>query len=140
MNYLLDTCVVSEATKRVPTPRVLNWLAERDEETLFLSVLTLGELENGVARLPASRKRERIRQWIDTDLRARFEGRILDVDAAVAIRWGQLTVAGAAGGRPLSVIDGLLAATALVRNLIVVTRNVADLDVGGVQIFDPWAA
>jgi predicted nucleic acid-binding protein len=139
VNYLLDTCVISEPTKRAPNPIVLNWLDEQDEESLFLCVLTLGELENGVARLPASRKRARIRQWIDSDLRSRFEGRILDIDAAVALRWGQLTAAHAATGRSLPVIDGLLVATALVHDLTIVTRNTADLGVGGVQLFDPWA-
>lgn len=139
MNYLLDTCVISEPTKRTPNSRVLDWLAEQDEECLFLSALTLGELESGVARLAASRKRERIRRWIDSDLRSRFEGRILSVDAAVAIRWGQLTATCAAEGAPLPVIDGLLAATALVHNLAIVTRNARDLAVGGVQVFDPWS-
>ena len=139
MNYLLDTCVILEATKRAPNPNVLKWLAERDEESLLLSVLTLGELDTGVARLPASRKRERLRQWIDSDLRSRFEGRVLNVDPAVALRWGQLTAANAARGRALPVIDGLLASTALVHDLTIVTRNAADLTVEGVQVFDPWA-
>lgn len=140
MNYLLDTCVLSEATKRTPNPGVIDWLDQRDEESLFLSVLTLGELESGVSRLPASRKRERLRQWVDSDLRSRFEGRIVNVDAGVALRWGQLTAASAMRGRALPVIDGLLAATALVHDLTIVTRNAADLAVEGVQVFDPWAA
>ena len=138
MRYLLDTCVISEPTKPVPNSGVLDWLAGIDEESLFLSVLTLGELEHGVGRLPPSKKKERIRQWIDDELQSRFQGRIVSIDTAVARRWGELCAARAAEGKPLPVVDGLLAATALVHDLTIATRNTSDMAVTGVRIFDPW--
>jgi hypothetical protein len=87
--YLLDTCVLSELAKPRPDAGVLGWLEEADEGRLYLSVVTLGELEKGIARLPASARRRRIERWVRQDLAARFEGRILDVDRAVAERWGR---------------------------------------------------
>jgi len=138
VNYLLDTCVISEAIKAKPDRRVVGWLADSVEERLFLSVLTLGELEKGIAMLPASKKRDRIRRWVDEELCGRFRGRVLDIDGDVALQWGRLQGEAASRGRTLPVIDGLLAATALVHNLTVVTRNVSDLAVAGVQMLDPW--
>ena len=136
--HLLDTNIVSELVSIQPNPKVLHWLAAAEESRLFLSVITLGEIRQGVAALPVSRKRTRLEQWLDEDLRVRFSGRVLPVDANIADRWGWLTAQARLAGRSLPVLDALIAATALERNLVLVTRNQSDFDVPGLATLNPW--
>ena len=137
MSRLLDTCVLSELVKTEPNANLLRWFEQQDEDTLYLSVLTLGELERRIEKLPASRKKNRLAQWVREDLARRFEGRVLGIDAQTAQRWGAMV--GERKGRPLPVIDSLIAATALVHSLSVVSRNVSDFERCGVVCDDPWA-
>jgi predicted nucleic acid-binding protein len=139
VRYLLDTCVISEVTKKRPSAKVLTWLDAQEELTLFLSVITLGELQKGVRKLPVSRKPGRLQQWVEQDLTRRFTGRILAVDLKVAMRWGAITATAEQQGRPVPVLDGLLTATALVAGLTLVTRNTPHMQATGVQFFDPWS-
>lgn len=136
--FLLDTNVISELVRPGPDERVADWMDATDEELLFLSVLTLGEIRKGIAALAHPARKSRLETWLSRGLILRFEGRILPIDQAVADRWGQITGALALKGSPLAVIDGLLAATALHHNLTVVTRNTRDVLLTGVRIFDPW--
>ncbi len=138
MTWLLDTCIVSELVKPAPNASVLAWLEGCEEASLYLSVITLGELEKGIARLTDSRRRSRLRAWVHRDLAQRFEGRLLPIDAAVAVRWGKLAGESEARGQPLPVIDSLIAATGLAHDLTVVTRNVADFERSGAHCFNPW--
>jgi len=138
VKFLLDTSLVSELVKPAPHAGVLQWLAQCDEDSLFLSVLTIGELEKGIAKLADSRRRSRLANWVHKDLVSRFEGRLLLVDLAVAVRWGSLVGDSERRGQPLYVVDGLIAATCLVYGLIAATRNQADFERCGVQCFDPW--
>lgn len=140
MNYVLDTCVLSELAKKVPDGRVVAWLRAQAEERLYLSVLTLGELQKGVTKLTDSKRRRDLQSWLDEDLTQRFAGRILDVTAAVAGTWGRLQGQAEQAGRRLPVIDGLIAATALNFGAAVVTRNAADMETSGVDIVNPWSA
>ena len=136
--YLLDTNCISEAVRPNPEPRVMNWLGAADEALLFLSVLTLGEIRKGVASLAQSRRRTLLESWLNKELRARFSGRILMVDNAIADRWGLLAATAKKTGRSLSTIDGLLAATAIQHNLTIVSRNENDFDRMQVQVLNPW--
>jgi predicted nucleic acid-binding protein len=138
--FLLDTNCVSELVRVRPEPRVLEWLEAVDESLLYLSVLTLGEIRKGLAVLASGRRRTRLEAWLEVDLRARFSGRILAIDAAVADRWGWLTAQAKRKGTPLAVIDGLLAATALHYNLTVVSRNETDFANAEVPVWNPWAS
>lgn len=138
MSWLLDTCIVSELVRPRPKPSVANWVRERDEDELFLSVITIGELEKGIARLPASSKRVLLEQWVRRELADRFRDRLLVIDAGVAGRWGAMVGAREAQGEPLPVIDSLIAATSLQHDLTVVTRNTADLERCGARCFNPW--
>jgi predicted nucleic acid-binding protein len=140
VKYLLDTCVVSELTRPKPMPSVVNWVRSQREEHLFLSVLTLGELRKGIPRLPDSRKKVRLENWLDSDLKLRFAGRWLPVDEEVAERWGLLSSDAASRGFVLPVLDGLIAATALVHGMTVVTRNTDDVRGTAVLLFNPWDA
>jgi len=136
--FLLDTNVVSELVAPKPNDRVSRWVEQTDESILFLSVLTLGEIRNGVERLRPGRRRGRLESWLQVDLPRRFQDRILPVTAAVADRWGAATAIAAAKGKPVPVIDGLLAATALHYDLTLVTRNTSDVSGTGVSTLNPW--
>lgn len=139
MSHLLDTCVISELVKSEPSANLLQWFSSQDEDALYLSVLSMGELERGVEKLPTSRRKTRLSQWVRQDLAKRFEGRLLSLDLQVAQRWGAMVGASERKGRPLPVIDSLIAATAIVHGLSVVSRNVADFERCGVTCVDPWA-
>lgn len=138
MSYLLDTCAVSELIKKQPDRWVCSWIGGQSEEGLHLSVLTLGEVQKGISKLPDGTRRHELQQWLDLDLRQRFAGRILDVTPAVARHWGTCQGMAERAGRRMPVIDGLIAATALAHDLAVVTRNGEDMAVSGVRIVDPW--
>lgn len=140
MNYLLDTCVISELAKPEPDAGVAQWLEDADEMSLYLSVLTLGELEKGIAKLPASARRRKIEAWVRRELAERFRDRLLDVNADVAAKWGALSGESESRGVPLPVIDALVAATSLVHGLTVATRNTADLERCGARCVNPWKA
>lgn len=135
MNYLIDTNVLSELRKRAPNQTVMQWMAERPAVTLYLSVLTLGELRKGIETLSESRRKRVLSEWLETDLPAFFGGRILPVDTEVADRWGRMV---ARSHHPLPAIDSLLAATAMTHRLTLVTPNVHDFQQPDLQIFNPW--
>lgn len=138
MKYLLDTCLVSELVKPKPQPAVLRWLDTRDENSLFLSVLTIGELHKGISKLPDSVRKEELRSWVNHDLTIRFSSRLLDVDHEIATNWGMMQGEAERRGEKLPVMDSLIAATARAHNLTVVTRNCRDLERCGVHVCNPW--
>lgn len=136
MSYLLDTNVLSELRRKSPDAAVVEWFAHRPPSTLYLSVLTLGELRKGIEGVADSRRRLALNDWLESDLPAFFVGRILAVDPQVAERWGRLV---ATAGRPLPAIDSLLGATAARHGLSMVTRNGKDFSDMGLDVINPWA-
>lgn len=138
MNYLLDTNVVSEIPKPRPNQGVLGWLDEIDEDSIFLSVITVAELRHGIDRLPAGRRRRVLDDWFRNDLRERFEGRLLPVDAVIADACGKLMATCEASGRTMELADALIAATAEVHNLALVTRNVSHFQTSVKHLVTPW--
>ncbi len=136
--FLLDTNCISEVVRISPEPRVMAWMDAADESLLYLSVLTLGEIRKGLAALPQGRRRTRLETWLDVELRARFWGKILSVDLQVADRWGWLSGTAKRAGKALSVIDGVLASTALHHNLTLVSRNITDFAHLQVPLLNPW--
>lgn len=138
MKFLLDTCVISELTKKRPTARVVKWINQQDEFTLYLSTITLGELYKGIAKLPNGQKQQNLQNWLATDLTRRFTGRILDINQDVAHTWGILSAEAEKKGRPVPVLDGLLAATAKAFALTFVTRNIAHVETTGIPLLNPW--
>src|SRR6266404_1393219 len=135
--FLLDTNCISEVVRLKPDPRVMAWIEAAEEDLPYLSVLTLGEIRKGLAALPQGQRRSRLETWVEVELRARFSGRILSIDADVAHRWGLLAAGAKIKGRSLSAIDGLLAATALRHNLTIVSRNVGDFTNTHVPVVNP---
>lgn len=136
---LLDTCVVSELAKPAPDPSVLAWMEGLSDDSLRLSVLTLGEIKKGADLLEDGARKARVEAWLD-ELRATFAERILPVDEAVVLRWGAISAASRRAGRVRPPIDSLLAATAVCHQLKLATRNVADFDGTGVVVVNPWNA
>lgn len=138
MRYLLDTNVLSEAARQRPDAGVLEWLDARTPLECAISVLTLGEIRKGVSLMPDGRRRNRLSQWLATDLPQQFAGRLLGIDERVATTWGRLMAEGRQAGRELPVIDGLLLATADAFDLILATRNERDCAGRGVPVVNPW--
>ena len=138
MKYLLDTCLISETVKPVPSPSVLGWLAGQEEARLYLSVLSVGELSRGISRLEDGARKGRLQAWLDASLTRRFAGRVLPVDLETAQTWGRLAARCERLGHRLPVLDGLLAASAMQHGLAIVTRNVADFEPTGVAVVNPW--
>lgn len=138
MKYLLDTCLISELVKKQPNSSVVRWLDEQDEQSLFLSVLNLGELQKGISKLQDSAKRDELQAWVTLDLVERFTGRILEIDLKTSLCWGRLQGEAEQAGLKLPVMDSLIAATAAAHGLIVVTRNAKDIERCGVQVCNPW--
>jgi toxin FitB len=136
--FLLDTNCISEVVRLKPDLRVAAWIEAAEESLLYLSVLTLGEIRKGLAALPQGKRRSRLETWLEVELQARFSGRILSIDAAVADRWGLIAAVAKIKGKPLSAIDGLLAATAIHHNLAIVSRNVGDFTSTEVPVVNPW--
>ena len=132
--YLLDTSLISETRKLRADPGVMAFLSAADSAGLYLSVLTLGELRKGVEakRRSDSVAATRLGAWVD-DIETIFADRVLPVDGAAARLWGELSAR-----RSLPVIDTLIAATAITRNLTLVTRNTRDVAATGVPLLDPW--
>ena len=138
MSFLLDTNVISESAKPRPDAGVLSWLATVNEDEVFLSVITLAELRHGVERMPAGARRSALDEWVTDALPARFANRLLPIDPATADQWGRTIARGQAAGRPLSAMDGFIAATAERHRLTLVTRNVSDFEVTGIRLLNPW--
>jgi predicted nucleic acid-binding protein len=138
VNLLLDTNVLTEVQRPAPNLKVLGWLDAVDEDRVFISVASIAELRRGIALMNDSRRRAALVGWLADDLPARFAGRILPIDHAVAEHWGELMAQSRRSGVALSAMDGFFAATALAKALTLVTRNVKDFMSIGVPLFDPW--
>ena len=136
--YLVDTNIPSELTREKPDLRVEAFLRSADTDTVFLSVMTIGEICKGIASLPVSQKRGTLQNWLDIDVRSWFAGRILPVTEEIAERWGHLAATAKRQGFSLAVVDGVIAATALHHDLTLVTRNVKDFSGLGVDLLNPW--
>jgi predicted nucleic acid-binding protein len=138
MKVLLDTNVLSEVRRPAPDPNVLAWLDAIDEDRAFISVASIAELRRGIALMDDGRRREALTAWLTEDLPARFAGRIVPIDPAIAERWGDLMAQARQGGFALSVMDGFFAATALAKELVLATRNIEDFVPLGLPVFNPW--
>ncbi len=138
MSYLFDTCVISELVRKSPDESLAQWVDNQDEFDLYLSVITLGEIQKGITKLSSSKKKELLTSWLKDELEVRFAERIIPITDEVALMWGNMLGEAEKNGQPLSVIDMLIVATAKVYDLVVVTRNVRDMKAGGVDILNPW--
>lgn len=139
MKYLLDTCLISELVKKVPDTSVVKWLDGQDEQKLFLSVITFGELQKGISKLLDGSRKDELQAWIEHDLALRFAGRVIDMDLETLLTWGRMQGEAEQQGETLPVMYSLIAATAKAHGLVVVTRNVRDIERCRVRTFNPWS-
>ena len=135
--YLLDTCLLSELIRKEPNQGVLDWIKDKEESSLFLSVLTIGEIRKGIVKLKASTKKKELILWF-AELESRFKDRIIPIDIQISLKWGEIQANLEVNGNSMPTIDSLIASTALCKNLIVVTRNGKDMKQSHVEILNPW--
>ena len=138
MKYLLDTCVISELIAKQPNPNVVEFVDSRDPDNIFLSVITIGEISKGIEKLPPSKRKKELQTWLGEYLLIRFDGKIISLSTEILIKWGELAAKLEGIGITLPAMDGLIAATALTHNLILITRNEKDFENTGVKIINPW--
>ncbi|AXJ00256.1 hypothetical protein CYPRO_0979 [Cyclonatronum proteinivorum] len=139
MNYLIDTCCISELIKPAPDEKVINWFNAQNENSLFLSVITFGELNKGIEKLPDSKRKSQLIKWIQFDLLLRFRNRIIGINLEVANEWGKVLASSEKVGRPLPAIDTLIAVSAIINGMTVVTRNIKDIEGTGAALINPWS-
>jgi len=140
VKYLLDTCVISEIVKPKPNDNVISWLQSQTEDSLYLSVLTFGEIEKGITKASDKIRKKKLQLWLEDDLKKRFKGKIIPIDLEVSIKWGEVQAMTELQGKPMPAIDGLIAVSALVNNCTVVTRNISDMQQSSVELLNPWSA
>lgn len=138
MSFLLDTNVISEWVRPRPEPKVVRWLAEADEDRLFLSVLTFTEIRQGIEEMATGARRDALNRWLENDLRERFHARILQVDLTIAESCGTMLAQRKRAGIGMGVIDALFAATAAAKDLILVTRNTKHFAGLNIELLNPW--
>jgi len=138
MSYLLDTNVISEFTRPEPSLSVQAWMRDCQREGMYLSVITIGEIQQGIARLPASQKRQRLTDWLHQVIFKQYADYILPIDAETMLEWGWLTGDLLRQGRGMPVMDALIAATARQHHLVLATRNTDDFADAGVSLVNPW--
>lgn len=138
MSYLIDTCCISELAKSEPDKNVVQWFSDHNELDLYLSVITFGELRKGAEKLSSSKRKRRLNHWINENLLHRFNNRVLNITLAEVNQWSKVLARAEKMGTPLPAIDALIAATALIHNFAVVTRNTKDMEASGVELINPW--
>ncbi len=138
MKYLLDTCVLSELVTKQPNAKVVDFIDSLDPDDTYLCVITIGEIVKGIEKLPNSRRKQELHAWLKEDLLSRFQGKIIPIDEDVIVDWGSLTARVEASGKPMPAIDSLIAATAQAHRMTLVTRNVDDFSISGVELVNPW--
>jgi tRNA(fMet)-specific endonuclease VapC len=138
MNYILDTNVIAELVTSQPDPNVTRWIEGVDPQTVYLSVITVGELKKGVEKIPDSRRKTVLEAWLVKDLLVRFQDHLLPIDTSVMLTWGLLVARLEAIGKPMPAIDSLIAATTLRSGCTLATRNVGDFEHAGISLLNPW--
>ena len=138
MRFLLDTCVLSDTIGKQPNEGLRQWLLQADPATTFLSVVSLGEIQRGIERKPASKRRTELERWFSQQILPQSVGRIFSIDLDTMQTWSHMMANLERKGRPMPLMDSLIAATALTHDLMIVTRNVGDFEPTGVRVLNPW--
>jgi predicted nucleic acid-binding protein len=138
VSFLLDTNVMSEWVKSQPDQNVRAWLADVDEDRVYMSVASFAEIRHGIERLPLGHRRELLTSWLANELPSRFGDRIIGIDRRIADTWGIIMARGQRAGVTLGSMDVFFAATAAAHELTLVTRNVRDFTAVGIPLLNPW--
>ena len=141
MKYLLDTNIVSEFISKKPNQKVLDYVNSLDENDVYLSVITVGEIRFGIEKLDKehqSKKIEMLSRWLDNDLMQRFEGRIVDIDKQTMLKWGEINGKLQKIGRPMPIMDSLIASSCLANGFVLITRNTKDFYSFEIEMINPF--
>lgn len=138
MSYLLDTCTISEMVAAKPNQNVLDWFEYQPESTLYLSVVTTGEIQRGIYQLPTGKRRLKLEAWFFDELIPVFQGRILSIDEPLMAVWAKMIAEFTINGIARPSLDSLIEATGLHHNMILVTRNEKNFRDSQVSLFNPW--
>ena len=141
MKYLLDTNIISEFISKKPNQNVLNFVSSIDEENIYLSVITIGEIKAGIQKLKSDSQYDKITmlsEWLENDLLQRFDGRILEIDTNIMLKWGEINGNLQKIGKNIPIMDSLIASTCLVNNLILITRNTKDFNNIKIETVNPF--
>lgn len=136
--FLLDTCVISELIREKPMPSVTKWIRQQNESSLYVSVLTIGELKKGISKLDDSKKKKVLETWFEEKFMERFSNRTISINPEVSLIWGALVSESERKGKSLPTVDSLIAASALFTGATIVTRNVKDFELPTVKLINPW--
>jgi predicted nucleic acid-binding protein len=138
MNFLLDTCILTEFSRKKPEPKVIKWIDSVKEDKLFVSVITIGEIQRGVERLPDSPRKDALLKWVYDGLVERLKDQILPLDTTTLMLWGSMTSWQENEGKPPGILESLIAATALRNNLTIATRYIDVYHRSGAAAVNPW--
>jgi len=138
LKYLLDTNIISELIKPTPNSNVVSFLDSLNEDDVFISVITIGEIQFGIQKLPSSKKKEQLLSWLYADLLARFHNKVVDIDVETMLLWGEVSQQLKAKGTPMPIMDLLIAATCLKGNYMLITRNEKDFTHLDIEITNPF--
>lgn len=138
MKFLLDTCALSELVKPAPNPGVVHWFSQQDELSLYLAAVSVGELNRGITKLAAGKRKSFLQKWLNDGVVKRFAERVLPLDTETFMRWGELQAQLDVQGAPMPAFDSLIAAVALQHRLTIVTRDTKGMQGSGVDVINPW--
>ena len=141
MKYLLDTNIISEFISKKPNQKVLDYVSSLDENNIYLSVITIGEIRFGIEKLDKEKQEKKIKilsDWLDNDLMQRFKGRILDIDIDIMLKWGNINVKLQKIGKPMPIMDSLIASSCLSKDFVLITRNEKDFYSFEIEMVNPF--
>jgi len=141
LKYLLDTNIISEFVSKKPNQKVIDYVNSLDENDIYLSVITIGEIRFGIEKLDKENQKKKIKMlsyWLENDLIQRFNGRILDIDLDVMLKWGEVNAQLQKIGKPMPIMDSLIASSCLAKELILITRNEKDFYNFEIEMVNPF--
>lgn len=138
MRYLLDTNVISEFIAKKPNQKVLDFVNSLDEDNLYLSVITIGEIKFGIQKVESQTKKEQLLLWLEDDLLKRFEGKIVNIDTDTMLMWGEINQHLQSIGRVIPIVDSLIASSCVAKDFTLITRNIKDFYNFDIEIINPF--
>ena len=141
MKYLLDTNIISEFVSKKPNQKALDYVNSLDENDIYLSVITIGEIRFGIEKLDKDKQKKKIKSlsdWLNNDLMQRFEGRVLDIDMETMLKWGEVNAQLQKIGKPMPIMDSLIASSCLAKGFVLITRNEKDFYSFKIEMVNPF--
>jgi len=138
LKYLLDTNIISELISKQPNQKVLEFILSLNKDDTYLSVVTIGEIKSGIENVKSIERKEKLTIWFEQDLLSRFQNRIIDIDINIMITWGEINQILKSKGKPLPIMDSLIASSCMYNNFTLVTRNEKDFQNLDITIVNPF--